>query len=209
MSKLAAMEHSITDCGTQERDEGTPFCKGKAKDWYALYTRHQHEKTVARSLEQKGFEVFLPLYQAVHQWKDRRKELFLPLLPCYVFFHGNTDRRLEILNTPGVRSLVCHGSQIAVIADSELEAVRRITAGRLPAEPCPFLQCGDRVRVRSGPLAGIEGILMRKRDSLRLVLTVELVFSSIAVEVDEARVERMSASRNNGSWSACMRQASV
>jgi len=158
-------------------------------DWHALYTRHQHEKITARLLTQKGFEILLPLYTASRRWKDRIKKLSLPLIPGYVFFRGGLNRRLELLSTPGVHSLVRSGDQIAVIPEVEIQAVRQIVQSRVRAEPHPFLKCGDRVRVRFGPLVGIEGVLVRKKDQFRLILSVEALNRSIAVEIDEAAVE--------------------
>jgi len=156
--------------------------------WHALYTRHQHEKVTARLLTQKGFEILLPLYTTSRRWKDRIKKLSLPLIPCYVFFRGGLDRRLDLLSTPGVHSLLRSGDQIAVIPELEIQAVRQIVESCVQAEPHPFLKCGDRVRVKAGPLAGIEGIIVRKKDQFRLVLSVEALNRSIAVEIDGAAV---------------------
>ena len=158
-------------------------------DWYAVYTRHQHEKTVAESLSKNGVEVFLPTYGAVRQWKDRTKHLLLPLFPCYVFLHGGVDRRVKILSTPGVYSIVSIGGQPAAIQETEIEAIRKVVTSDLRVEPYPFLRCGDRVRVKAGPLVGIEGILFRKKSSFRLILSAELLQKSIAVEVDAFSVE--------------------
>jgi transcription antitermination factor NusG len=159
--------------------------------WHALYTRHQHEKVVAQALLGKGFEVFLPQYRAVHRWKDRRKELMLPLFPNYVFIRGGLDRMLILVTTPGIHSLVSWGGRPANIPPEEIEGVRRLVESNLPVEPHPFLKCGDRVRIKSGPLEGIEGILVRKTRGFRLVLSVEMLSKSAAVEVDVAIVERL------------------
>jgi len=161
--------------------------------WHALYTRHQHEKVVAQALLSKGFDVFLPQYRAVHRWKDRRKEVLLPLFPNYVFIYGGLDRMLNIVTTPGVHSLVTWGARPAEIPTEEIEAVRRLVNSPLQIEPHPFLKCGDRVRIKSGPLEGIKGILVRKTRGVRLVLSVEMLSQSAAVEVDIKIVERVSA----------------
>ena len=158
-------------------------------EWYAIYTRHQHEKTVADSLSNNGMEVFLPTYGAVRQWKDRKKHLLLPLFPCYVFLHGGLDRRVKVLSTPGVYSFVSVCGHPAAIQETEIEAIRTAVNSGLRAEPFPFLQCGDRVRVKAGPLMGIEGILIRKKSSFRLILSAELLQKSMAVEVDAFSVE--------------------
>jgi transcription antitermination factor NusG len=158
-------------------------------DWYAIYTRHQHEKIVAESLSNNGIEVFLPQYRATRQWKDRKKHLQLPLFPSYVFLHGGLDRRVKVLSTPGVYFIVGNGGQPAAIQETEIEAIRRAVTSGLKVEPFPFLQCGDRVRVKAGPLAGTEGILIRKKGSFRLVLSAELLQKSMAVEVDAFSAE--------------------
>jgi transcription antitermination factor NusG len=161
--------------------------------WHALYTRHQHEKVVAQALLGKGFEVFLPQYRTVHRWKDRQKELLLPLFPNYVFIRGGLDRMLILVTTPGIHSLVSWGGRPADIPSEEIEAVRRLVESSLQVEPHPFLRCGDRVRIKSGPLEGIEGILVRKTRGYRLVLSVEMLSKSAAVEVDVSMVERLLA----------------
>lgn len=163
------------------------------KPWYALYTIHQHEKVVAQLLSEKGFEVFLPLYVALRQWADRTKKLTLPLFPCYVFVQGGLDRRLDIVTTAGFRSIVTAAGRPAVIPHAEIEAVRQLVESRLQVEPHPFLTRGDRVRVKSGPLEGIEGILVRKKNSSRLVLSVEILQKCVATEVDVWIVERVDA----------------
>jgi transcription antitermination factor NusG len=171
-----------------ENSEAEPEAAVPRQDWHALYTRHQHEKVTARVLTHKGFEVFLPLYNTAHRWKDRTKKLALPLFPCYVFVRGGMDRRLEILSTPGIHCLVRSGDGIAVIPDHEIESVRRVVAGSVPVEPYPFLRTGDRVRIKEGSLAGLEGILVRQKDRFRVVLSVNLLRRSIAVEVDATAV---------------------
>jgi transcription antitermination factor NusG len=159
--------------------------------WYAVSTRHQHEKLVADVLTKKGFETFLPLYSAAHRWKDRTKILSLPLYPSYVFLRGGFDRRLQLLTTPGLVGVVSFSGRPGIIPEAEIEAIRRVITGRLRVEPCPFLKFGERVRVKSGPLEGIEGILIRRKTQYRLILSVELLGRSVAVEVDSSLVERV------------------
>lgn len=162
------------------------------RGWYAVYTRYQHEKVVAGLLSSKGFESFLPLYSATHRWKDRKKVVLLPLYPSYVFLRGGMDRRIAILTTPSVIGVVGFAGKVCIIPDVQIEAVRRVLESKLNIEPHPFLNCGDRVRMMSGPLEGIEGILVRKKNSYRLVLSVELLEKSVSVEVDASAVERVS-----------------
>jgi transcription termination/antitermination protein NusG len=159
--------------------------------WFALYTRHQHEKAVAHALQGKGVEVFLPLYNSLHRWKDRVKELSLPLFPNYVFVFVDLESRAVVLSSPGIYDFVRAAGWPAAIPAEEIEAVRRVVEQGSHAEPHPFLKSGDRVRVKSGPLEGIEGILVRKKNFYRLILSVELLVRSISVEVEAADVERV------------------
>ncbi len=157
--------------------------------WWALYTRHQHEKVVAEMLSAKGFEVFLPLYESTRRWKDRRKILSLPLFPCYLFLRGGLDRKLQVLTTPGIHMILYRGQHVAIIPEQEIEAIQRAVEGPFRVEPHPFLKCGSRVRVTRGALEGVEGILVRKKNLFRLVLSVEMLAQSVAVEVHAADVE--------------------
>ncbi len=162
---------------------------GGQVEWNAVYTRHHHEKAVAESLTGNAFEVFLPTYNVIRQWSDRKKQLSLPLFPCYVFVRSNFERRFQVLTTPGVHFLVMFADRPAAIPDSEIDAIRRAVDSRLRVEPHPFLRCGDWVRVTSGPLTNVEGILVRKKGSYRLVLSVGLLGKSIALEIDAFSVE--------------------
>jgi transcription antitermination factor NusG len=160
-----------------------------ALPWWAVYTRHQHEKTAAEMMTTKGLEVFLPLYASVRRWKDRRKLLSLPLFPGYVFVRGGPALRLQVLTTPGVHMILNRGDQAATIPEEEIQAIRRTVEGNYHVEPHPFLKCGQRVRVKCGSLSGIEGILVRKKSVFRLVLSVQMLAQSVAVEIDAADVE--------------------
>jgi transcription antitermination factor NusG len=157
--------------------------------WWALYTKHQHEKVVADALTAKGFEVFLPMYESVRIWKDRKKAISLPLFQCYVFVRGTLDRRLQVMTTPGVFSILSRGEQVSTIPEIEIAAIQRSVAGNMRMEPHPFLSCGDRVRVIRGALEGVTGILIRKKGLCRLVLSVDTLAQSIAVEIPTSDVE--------------------
>ena len=165
--------------------------RNDAQKWFALTAKHQHEPTVARLLGAKGFEVFQPTYAEVRRWKDRKKVLDLPLFPGYVFFCGALERRVEVLSTPGVFSIVTFGDTAAEISREEIEAIRRAAQNRMELQPHPFLTVGDRVRVVRGPLAGVSGILRRLKDKSHLVLSIELLGRSAAVEIDAEIVERI------------------
>lgn len=157
--------------------------------WWVLYTRHQHEKVVADTLSAKNFEVFLPLYESVRRWKDRQKQLSLPLFPCYVFVRSEYRRQLHVVSTPGVHMILSHGGRVATIPDSEIMAVRKSVDGSLPVQPHPYLKCGERVRVTRGSLFGVEGVLVRKKNLFRLVLSVDMLARSVSVEIDISDVE--------------------
>jgi transcription antitermination factor NusG len=178
--------HSARNINIDSRDSVV------SSTWYALYTKHQHEKIVAQMLTTKGFETFLPLYQTARRWKDRTKLLSLPLFPCYVLLKGGLERRLDILTTPGIHALVSYAGEPAAIPAADIEAIRRAVESGSSVEPHPLLKCGDTVRVKSGPLQGIQGILVRKKNSYRLVLSVEMLGKAAAVEIDVFLVERLS-----------------
>jgi len=164
-----------------------------APNWYALFTRYRHEKSVASSLSNKNHEVYLPLYRSVRRWQDRAKQILFPLFPCYVFIREGMDRQLQVLTTPGVLHIVASGGRPAIVPQSQLDAVRRIVESSLAVESHPYLQTGDRVRINAGPLTGLEGILTRKKGQARLVVSMDMLGRSAAVEVDDLNVERIGA----------------
>jgi transcription antitermination factor NusG len=159
--------------------------------WFAVHTRYQHEHLVATALLNKGLEVFLPTYDAVHRWSDRKKRVTLPLFPGYLFFANEIDRWIQILSTPGVNAIIKIGSVPAEIPNDEIIAIRRMVESTLRVEPHPFINEGDVVRIKAGPLAGLEGIVSRKKDALRLVLSIQILGQSAAVEIDGCVVERI------------------
>jgi transcription antitermination factor NusG len=163
--------------------------------WYAIHTRYQNEQAVAKSLLNKGFSVFLPTYDSLHRWSDRKKLVTLPLFPGYLFFADEINRWIQILSTPGVNAIVKIGNAPAEIPNDEIVAIRRVVESTLRVEPHPFLASGDLVRINSGPLEGLEGIVSRKKDALRLVLSIRILGQSAAVEIDGCVVERMGPPR--------------
>jgi transcription antitermination factor NusG len=159
--------------------------------WYAAYTSANHEKKAAAEISRRGVESFLPLYRAVRRWSDRRVQLEMPLFPGYVFVHLALRDRLKVLLVPGVAKLVGFGGLPAALPDEQVEALRAGLAGRLRAEPHPYLNAGRRVRVRSGPFEGLEGIVVRQKNGSRLVISLELIQRAIAVDVEEASLEAL------------------
>src|SRR5579863_9638977 len=158
-------------------------------NWYALYTCPRHEKCVAQQIEQRSISCFLPLYRSVRRWKDRRKELELALFPGYVFVRLALKDRLRVLQLPSAVRLVSFNGQPAVLPEAEIEGLRQQLARGGGVEPHPYLRVGRRVRVCGGPMEGLEGIIVRRKDHCRLVFSLDLIMRSVAVEVDENDVE--------------------
>jgi transcription antitermination factor NusG len=153
-------------------------------DWFAVHTRYQHENIVVAILALKGFRTFLPTYKEVRQWKDRRKAISLPLFPGYVFTTEARERRIDILSTPGVCRILAVQGVPAKIPCEEMDAITRILACPESLQPHPFLRQGERVIVTSGPLRGVEGILVSTKDKARLVVSIQMLGRAASVEVD-------------------------
>lgn len=157
--------------------------------WYAAQTCANHEKRVAARLEAQAVEHFLPLYSSVRRWHDRRVQLDLPLFPGYVFVRLALRDRLRVLQFPGIARLVGFGGSPAPLKDSEVETIRAFLEQGVRAEPHPFLTTGRRVRIKAGPLAGLDGILVRRKGRSRIIVSLELIARSIVVDVDAADLE--------------------
>jgi len=160
--------------------------------WYALYAKHHHEKKVADVLRRKGIEIFLPLHPTLRRWKDRKKTVAMPLFPGYLFLRSDLRNKLEILSTAGVFFLVENGGRACPVPEHEIEAVRAVVEGDAPFEPHPYLEAGERVRIKSGPLAGICGLYVKGKNQHRVVISVELLRKAVSVEVDVTNVEKAS-----------------
>jgi transcription antitermination factor NusG len=156
--------------------------------WYAAYTRFRYEKRVTEMLEYRGVEHYLPLYEAVHRWKDRNVRAQLPLFPSYVFVCLALRDRMQALTVPGVIRLVGHPHP-EPLADEEVEAIRNCLSQRLPVEPYPYLTQGKRVRIAAGPLAGMEGFVLRRKSTCRVVINLDLIHRSMVVEVAVSDLE--------------------
>jgi transcription antitermination factor NusG len=162
---------------------------GPEKHWFAAYTTCRHEKRVARHLEERGIEHFLPTYRTQRRWKDgSRVTLNLPLFPGYVFVRICGSARVRVLEVPGVVSMIGTASSPIPLPDLEIDTLRT-GLDPLRVEPHPLLTVGQRVRIKIGALAGIEGIVIRRKGGFRLVLTLDLLMQSIAIEVDGDDVE--------------------
>lgn len=159
--------------------------------WYAAYTCVHHEKRILRQLTERHIDGFVPLYHSVRRWKDRRKELDLVLFPGYVFVRIPLQERLRVLQVPGVVSFVNFNGLPTPLPEGEVEALRKAFAQGIFAEPHPYLKTGRRVLIRNGPFTGVEGVLLRKKDSYRFVLSIEMIMRSVAIEMDAVDVEAL------------------
>lgn len=156
--------------------------------WYAVCTSANHEKSAARQLVLRSVEHFLPLYDSVRRWKDRRMKLQLPLFPGYLFVRIALKNRLQVLQIPGVARLVGFSGIAAPLPEEQIDALRAGLGGGMRAEPHPYLNAGQRVRVKDGALAGAEGVLLRWKGGWRVVVSLDLIQRSIAVEIDACNV---------------------
>jgi transcription antitermination factor NusG len=161
---------------------------GSGTKWYAIQTAAGREKAVSGQLANKGYEQFLPVYRSKRQWSDRVKEVEQPLFPGYLFCRFDVNSRFPILVTPGVKMIVGYGKVPVPVSEGEIDAVRAVSNSGFSAEPWPFLQAGQRVRIQDGSLVGLEGILLQVKNSWRIVLSVELLQRSVAVELDRTAV---------------------
>lgn len=179
--------------------------RSAAPNWYALFVRYQHEKFVALGLAGKNIEAYLPLYASTRRWQDREKQLWLPLFPSYVFVRESMDRQLQMISTPGVIHIVRFGGRPAIVSQEQIIAVKKILESHATVTPHPFLTCGDRVRVKGGPLSGLEGILIRKKNRAQLLVSMEMLGRSASVEIELTNVVRIgprSVLRGSGNASA-------
>ena len=153
-------------------------------EWYALTVKPNLENSCTAALVSKGYETFLPTYQTERRWSDRIKRLARPLFPGYTFCWFDAGRRLPVLTTPGVMSIVGPGKWPSPVAESELEAVRSMVNSGLPVSPWPFLREGQRLRIVRGSLEGVDGYFVRHKQGCRLVVSVTLLQRSVAVDID-------------------------
>jgi transcription antitermination factor NusG len=169
--------------------QSVPVSECMLPQWYALYTAPCHEKRVAEHLRYREVEAYLPLYRTVHRWRNRCvRQLELPLFSNYLFVRLPWGQRGRALAVPGVRWMVGSERMPSPLPDFEIESLRAGLDGH-NCEPCPYLVAGERVRIRSGALAGMEGVLVRRKSGLRVVLSLDLIRQSVSVEADAADLE--------------------
>jgi transcription antitermination factor NusG len=164
-------------------------CPDASMNWYALHIRSRHEKRVAERLVSQSLETFLPLHRSRHTWKNGvHVDVDVPLFPCYLFARASIRDRIRLLQQPGVLGFAASSAKPTVLRDEEISVLRAATEN-LKAEPHPYLNNGDSVRIVAGPLVGMTGILTRRKQEYRVVLSIEAIMRSIAVEVSEFDIE--------------------
>ena len=157
--------------------------------WYAAHIRSRHEKKVAKQLSERHIDHFLPLYTTARRWSDRVAQVELPLFPGYLFVHIPPVKRLKVLEVPGVVSLVSSRGEPVPLPDPEIERLRLGLLAKVNAEPHPYLKVGTRARIINGAMRGLEGILVKQKDAVRVVISVELIMRSIIVDISMADIE--------------------
>ncbi|MGA2888115.1 MAG: UpxY family transcription antiterminator [Terracidiphilus sp.] len=168
-------------------------CAGCDRKWYAIFTLPQNEKAAVKHLDIREIESFLPTYETVQVWKNRqRKKVVLPLFPTYLFVHISPTERRKVLQSPGVLQIVGNGRESAALLDSEIDFLRSGFC-RQRVEPYRELVIGQKVRIKSGVMQGLEGTLVRKSNSTKFVLTLELINQHAAIQVDAEELERIVA----------------
>jgi transcription termination/antitermination protein NusG len=159
-------------------------------NWYALYTRSRFEKKMLSELTDRSIEVFLPMREIISRWKDRKKRIWIPLFPGYIFVnHIDTpENRFRILNIPGAVRFVGFEGHADLIPEDQIQYIRRFLESSIAIDPYPYIQVGTRVEVIAGPLKGIQGLLVEKRGRFRFVLQVDLIRQAISIEIDASDV---------------------
>lgn len=167
-----------------------------ASHWFAVYTTSRHEKRIAQHLSQREIEHYLPLYRADRKWRDGSKvTLELPLFPGYLFVRIRRSERVNVLSVPGALAVVGGtGGEPAPLPDGAIESLRTGLKEH-KIEPHPLLRVGQFARIRSGAFAGMEGVVVRKKSGFRVVLTLEQIMQSVAVELDEDDVEPLTGEK--------------
>jgi len=166
--------------------------RGSEQQWYAVHVRSRHEIKVVERLTQAGKEVFLPTVERQRTWKDRKKTVAFPLFPGYLFVSitRHINDRLSILKTQGVvRFLGAITGEPEPVPEEQIISLKRLVASKEELDPYPYLKEGRRVRVKSGPLAGVEGILAQKKDNHMLVLSVDILQQGVSVKIEASEVE--------------------
>jgi transcription antitermination factor NusG len=175
-------------CPNRPNDTAAGLKPENILPWFALTTKPHHERAVQDGLLQRGLDCFLPTYCAARRWSDRVKRLQVPLFPGYVFCRFDYHHRVPVLRTPGVRSVLSFGAEAVPVPPDDIDRIRRIVTADCAVEPWPFLKDGQRVRVNHGPLTGLEGLLTEFRSNWRVVVGLDLLQRSVAVQFDRDQI---------------------
>ena len=159
-------------------------------NWYAIHTRSRHEKVLQEELKKKGIDTFLPMRKIVRRWSDRKKIIEEPLFKGYLFAHFPLRKRWDVLNAVGAVRLVGRSNaEPSPIHEREIVSVHRFIENELQVDPFPYLKEGQRVYIRSGPLHGVEGFIVRKDSHCRLVVSLDSILQSVSICIDGSCVE--------------------
>jgi transcription antitermination factor NusG len=190
-TRMSCAKSSIVSRGSTG---GAVNFESRREDWYAVQVRPRFEKVVAKHLQHKGYEEYLPLYRSRRRWSDRMKEVELPLFSGYIFCRFDIQNRLPILIVPGVLSIVGVGKIPIAVSNDEISSIRQVVQSGLEYEPWTFMKPGQIVSVERGPLAGLEGTVIEVKSNYRLILSVPLLQRSVAVEIDRDCVQAINNS---------------
>jgi len=160
----------------------------RPNNWYALQVRSRWEEQAAALLQGKGFQTLLPTYTTKRRWSDRYKIVQAPLFPGYVFCSFDVHNRLPVLITPGVISVVGRGKTPVAVDEAEMTAIRSMVSSGVQAQPWPYLEIGERVRIKDDVFDGMEGILINFKGKERVVISLTLLRRSVALEIDRTRI---------------------
>ena len=184
---MRALSQPQAHCGSEYggRDQNHPDL---LPEWYAVYTRCHQERVVKTQLDGRGVENFLPTYEKTSQWKDRKKLIQMPLFPGYLFVKILAMRRLEVLKAYGVVQIVGNSTGPMPIPEEQVASVRTFVEVGLKCDPHPYLKIGKKVRITEGPLEGLQGILVRKKNRSLFVISVEMIQRSVSVELEGCKI---------------------
>lgn len=164
--------------------------------WYALYTKPRHEKKAADLINEKNFEVYLPMVKQVRQWKDRKKKVEMPLFNSYLFANFDYARRFEVLQTRGIVKIINFSGEAAIVPDWQIESLRKMLEFPETLKVEKYIRLGEIVEIKAGPMRGLKGMVSVKKDSNRLILSIDGIYQSVSVEIDEEYVEKIKEKKN-------------
>lgn len=185
------MSPELAEWGREQVGEVYPGSVGVAEHypWYAVRVRSNFEKAASRALRSRGYNEFVPYYRAKRRWSDRTRLVDFPLFPGYVFCRFDPERRLPVLQAPGVVDVVGFGGELLPIGEAEIDSIKALVNYGREVQPWPFLKVGQKVRIRGGSLDGIEGVLLKLKNVRRLVVSINLLQRSVCAELGREDVE--------------------